>query len=254
MPSGQHNIPHHGPDLSSGTAGCQPTGVVYIYSYHQFDKPVVLNVAEEIAKAPPPGPMSKLFPEEVRQEAACRYQRALSNQDRCSQVGKAWVGSVLASLVLLILFSIRNPRGWIFWLPVMIILGPLGMLVWLIAEHKQKASSCQAALIEAIGHIPPIAVAYMVILAVFILVPQAQSSGPLQILFIFVLPLLLGWLFIQASSAARSMKSFASTAGLDPVYPLAVGAAWCRGGSGGSGNRQSKSASEIQFVSSTSTE
>lgn len=174
-----------------------PNGVVYIYSYHQFDQPVVLNVAEEIANPPPPGPMSRLFPEEVQKEAARRYQQAISNQGRCSLIGKIWVGLVLASLVLLILFTFRNHRAWIFWLPVLIILGPLGLLVWLIGGRKQGASSWQSALVEATGHIPPIAVAYMVMLVLFILVPQAQSNGPLQILFIFVLPLFIGLLFFQ---------------------------------------------------------
>jgi hypothetical protein len=183
-----------------------PNGVVYLYYFHQFDKPVVLNVADEIAKARAPGPLSRLFPEEVRQEAARRYQRALSNQGICSPIGKAWVASVFASLVLLIVFSIKKPKSLIFWLPVMLILGPLGLLVWLIAGRKQKASFWQAALVEAAGDIPPVAVAYMLMLAVFILVPQAQSSGPLQILFIFILPLLLGWLFFQGPLLALAAR------------------------------------------------
>jgi hypothetical protein len=183
-----------------------PNGVVYLYYFHQFDKPVVLNVADEIAKARAPGPLSRLFPEEVRQEAARRYQRALSNQGICSPIGKAWVASVFASLVLLIVFSIKKPKSLIFWLPVMLILGPLGLLVWLIAGRKQKASFWQAALVEAAGDIPPVAVAYMLMLAVFILVAQAQSSGPLQILFIFILPLLLGWLFFQGPLLALAAR------------------------------------------------
>jgi hypothetical protein len=183
-----------------------PNGVVYLYSYHQFDQPVVLKVAEEIANPPKAGSMSKLFPEEVQRESARRYQQAISNQGRCSLVGKAWTGLVLASLVLLILFSFRNPRGWAFWLPVVIILGPIGILIWLIAERKQNVNSWVAALVEATGDIPPITLAYMMMLVVFILVPQAQSSGPLQILFIFVLPLFLGLLFFQGPLLARATR------------------------------------------------
>jgi hypothetical protein len=183
-----------------------PNGIVYLYYFYQFEQPVVLNVAQEIANASARGPLSKLFPEDVQQEAARRYQLALSNQERCPQIGIAWVGSVLASLILLILFSIRSPRGWIFWLPVVIILGPLGLLVWLITGRKQRACPWQAALVEAVGHISPIAIAYMVMLAVFILVPQSQSSGPLQILFIFVLPLSLGWLFFQGPLLALAAR------------------------------------------------
>jgi hypothetical protein len=213
-----------------------PNGIVYLYYFHQFDKPVVLNVAEEIANPRAAGPLSKLFPEEVQQEAARRYQQAQSNQDLCSQIGKVWVGLVFASLVLLIVFSIRNPKSLIFWLPVVLILGPLGLLVWLIAGRKQEASSWQTALVEAIGHLPPVAVAYMVLLIVIILVPQAQSSGPLQILFIFVLPLLLGWLFFQGPLLALAARQsylrtlgqrlpvawVAANLGMAGISPLAV--------------------------------
>ena len=49
-------------------------GIVYLYYFYQYDRPVVLNVMEEIANAPADGPLSRLFPEDVQQEAARRYQ------------------------------------------------------------------------------------------------------------------------------------------------------------------------------------
>jgi len=198
-----------------------PHGLVYLYYFRQFDQPVILNVAEEIANDRPSGPLSKLFPEEVRQEAARRYQKALSDQSLCDQIGKAWVGLVLASLVLMILFSIRKPKALLFWLPVVMILGPLGLLVWLIAGRRQKAQSWQAALVEVTGHLPPIAVAFMLLLIVVILVPQTQSNEPVQILFIFVLPLLLGWLFYQAP-----LLAFASRQGYFRMLGQRLPAAW----------------------------
>jgi len=181
-------------------------GKVYLYYFHQYDKPVVLNVVDEIANPRAPGALSKLFPEEVRQEATRRYQQSLSNQGRCSQIGKVWISLVLASLVLLIVFSFKNRRGWIFWLPVMFILGPLGVLVWLIAGRKQKASFWQAALVEAAGDVTPIVPAFMVMLTVFIFYPAAQSSGPLQILFIFILPLLIGLFLFQGPLLALAAR------------------------------------------------
>jgi hypothetical protein len=181
-------------------------GVVYLYSYHQFDKPLVLNVAEEIAKDPAPGPLSRLFPEDVQQETARRYQQAISNQGRCAQIGKVWAGLWLGGLALLILFSIRNRQGWIFWLPVMIVLGPLGFLIWLVAGRKQKANSWQAALVEAAGDVTPTTLAFMLMLAVILVAPQAQSSDSLQILFIFVLPLLLGWLLFHGPLLALAAR------------------------------------------------
>jgi len=196
-----------------------PHGLVYLYYFRQFDRPVILNVTEEIAMDRPSGPLSKLFPEEVRQEATRRYKQALSNQDLCPQIGKIWVGLVLASLVLMLLFSLRNPRRLIFWVPVAFVLGPLGLLVWLIAGRKQKPGSWQAALVEATGDVTPVPVAYMLMLAVFILAPQAQSNAPLQILFIFILPLLLGWLFFQGPLLALAAhKSYLRTLG--PRLPV----------------------------------
>jgi len=106
-----------------------PNGLVYLYYFYQFDKPIVLNVAEEIARPRAPGPLSKLFPPEVQQEAARRYQHMGQMDSRWQQLGKAWVALALASLVLLLLLSIRQARGLAFWLPVVAMLGPLGLLV-----------------------------------------------------------------------------------------------------------------------------
>ena len=113
---------------------------------------------------------------------------------------------VLASLVIIILFARRNLWGWIFWLDIAIVLGPLGLLVWLIAGRKQNPRPWQAALVEAAGHLPPVVVAYMVMLGVFILFPQAQANQLLQLLFIFVLPALLGWLFFQGPLLALAAR------------------------------------------------
>ena len=162
-----------------------PNGVVYLYYFYQFDRPVVLNVADEIANPRPPGALSRLFPEQVQQEAARRYQRAQEKQGRCQQIGIAWLSLVLASLVLLVVFSIRNRRGLVFWLPVVFILGPLGLLAWLVAGRRQTPGPWQAALVEATGDVAPSVVAFMIMLAVILWIPAAQSSQ-VQLLFIFV--------------------------------------------------------------------
>ena len=174
-----------------------PNGVVYLYTFYQFDQPLVLNVAEEIAKAPPPSMLSEMFPEEVRAESARRYQQSLANQDLCIQIGKIWVGLVLASLVIIILFARRSLWGWIFWMDIAIVLGPLGLLVWLIAGRKHNPRAWQAALVEAAAHLPPVVVAYMATLGVLIVFPQAQANQLLPLLLVFILPALLSWLFFQ---------------------------------------------------------
>jgi hypothetical protein len=50
-----------------------PGGIVYLYCFHQFDQPVVLNLAEEIANPRAGGPLSRLFPEDVQQEGVAGY-------------------------------------------------------------------------------------------------------------------------------------------------------------------------------------
>ena len=113
---------------------------------------------------------------------------------------------MLASLVVIILFARRSLWGWIFWVDIAIVLGPLGLLVWLIAGRKQSPRPWQAALVEAAGHMPPVVVAYMVMLGVIILFPQAQANQLLPLLFVFVLPVLLGWLFFQGPLLALAAR------------------------------------------------
>jgi hypothetical protein len=174
-----------------------PNGVVYLYYFYQYDQPLILNLAEELKNDRPSGPLSALFPEDVRLEAARRYQRALSNRGLCSPIGQAWVGLVLASLVVICLLALRKPKTLLYWLPVTLILGPLALLIWLIACRKPDAHPWQSALLEVAGHVPPIAVSFMLMLFVILLAPETQSDQLLQIAFIFILPLLLGWLFYQ---------------------------------------------------------
>ncbi|MBN2149428.1 MAG: hypothetical protein JW726_18715 [Anaerolineales bacterium] len=191
-----------------------PHGIVYLYYFRQYDQPVVLNVAEELANPHPSGPLSKLFPEEVSQEATRRYQNVLSRQGLCDQIGKVWIGLVLASLLVIILSSLRKPRTLLFWLPLTLTLGPLGLLLWLIAGRKQAAHPWQAALLEAAGHLAPITVAFLIALAAVILVPQAQSNTLAQILLILVLPLLLSWLLFQGPLLAlASQRGYLRTLG-----------------------------------------
>jgi choloylglycine hydrolase len=83
-------------------------GTVYLYYFHQFDRPVVLNVAEEITNARAGGPLSNLFPDDVKQEATRRYQHLQSLKSRYEVLGKVWLGLVVASLATLLICSIKG--------------------------------------------------------------------------------------------------------------------------------------------------
>ena len=150
--------------------------------------------------------LSYMFPDDVRAESARRYEQALSSQELCTPLGKAWAGLVLASLVIIVLFARRSLWGWIFWVDIAIVLGPLGLLVWLIAGRKHSPRPWQAALVEAAGHMPPVVVAYMLMLGMIILFPQAQANQLLPLLFVFIVPVLLGWLFFQGPLLALAAR------------------------------------------------
>ena len=174
-----------------------PGGLVYLYYFHQFDRPVILNVKEEIASARTPGPLSSLFPEDVQQEAARRYQKIQSKAKRCQWVSTIWLAMVAISVILLIILSISGRQGMRFWIPAAIILGPLALLVWFIMKTERKPVSWHDTLIEAFGDVMPTAIAFVAILVLIIFLPAVQGSGLLPILLILGLPLIVGWLVFQ---------------------------------------------------------
>jgi len=152
-----------------------PKGLVYIYYFHQFDQPVVLNVKEEIASERTPGPLSNLFPEDVKQEAARRYQKIQAKANRCQRVSMIWLAMVTISVILLFSFSISGRRGMRFWISATIILGPLALLVWFIMKTERKPVLWHDILIEAIGDVIPTVVAFVAILTIIILLPAAPG-------------------------------------------------------------------------------
>ncbi|MFC1484783.1 hypothetical protein ACFL6Q_07040 [Candidatus Neomarinimicrobiota bacterium] len=172
-------------------------GVVYLYYFHQYDQPVVLNVAEELANPREPGPLSQLFPEDVRQEAQRRYEAIKAQGTRCNRVGMIWTAAVLASLVLLLGLSPTARRGWRLWVPAAIALGPLALLIWLAAGRSPQAGTARLALLEAAGDVMPSVVTFALIPVVLIFIPALQSSMLLQLVMILVPPLVAGWLLFQ---------------------------------------------------------
>lgn len=168
---------------------------VYLYYFHQFDSPVVINVKEEIA-APRPGmKMSELFPEEVQREAMRRYETIQSQRDIYAVFGKIWLGFVAFSFLVFILFTVKSRKGWAFWIPTVIILGPIALLIWLIAGREQEPTRWQKILIEAVGDITPIVIGFFVVLLGLLQYPMEQS---LQLLLLISIPFLIGWLFFQS--------------------------------------------------------
>jgi len=182
-----------------------PRGKVYLYYFHQFDHPLVLDVAEELASPTEPGPLSRLFPEKVQREAGRRYEEIQSRSGRCQWIGLFWFGVTAASLTALLFLAGSRRRGLVFWLLVVTTLGPLGLLIWGLGGRKTDAGIGRLGLVEAAGDVVPTAVAFVTLLIVVALVPQAQSPGLLQVALILGLPFSMGLLFHGAllSSAAN---------------------------------------------------
>jgi hypothetical protein len=183
-----------------------PNGEIYLYYFYQFDRPVVLNVADELAHPRAPGPLSALFPDDVQQEAARRYTRIKAQANRCRWAGMAWAGSVFACTVLLLVFSQAKWRTLLFWAPVVIVLGPLGFLAWLIAGRGQKPSGWRAVLLETAGDVVPATVAFAAYLALALAVPAIMGNGAAQLGLILGLPLALSWLIYQGPLLAWAAR------------------------------------------------
>ncbi len=187
-------------------------GLVYLYYYHQFDRPVVLNVKEEIAGNRSPGPLSELFPNDVRQEAARRYRAIQAKAERCRKAGMAWPALVIASLILLIVLSLRVRPRLRYWVPAVILLGPLALLVFFIARGGREGERRRLVLLESVGDAMPAVIPFLAILFILILAPAVQSAGVLQIVLVLGLPLVVGLLFFHgpllAALAGRRYDRF----------------------------------------------
>lgn len=183
-----------------------PNGKVYLYYFHQFDDPIVLDVSEQLANPPEPGPLSRLFPEKIREEAASRYERIQSQAVRSRWLGILWFMVIGASLVMFLLLSWGHGHRMIFWVPIVMVLGPLGILIWLITGRTKNTGTWRIALLETVGDVTPPALGFLSMLVLVLSIPSTLSSGLLQILLVLGLPLLMGLLLFNGPLLAPAGK------------------------------------------------
>lgn len=180
-------------------------GIIYLYYFYQYDRPVVIHLQEELADPREAGPLSRLLPEDVRQEGSRRYNKAQASLTVNKVVGTTWPGLVIVSLILLFTVGTGYKRGLKFWLPVVIVLGPVVLIAVYIAEKRCKASFCRAAVIETLGSLIPLVVSYTVALVIVILNMLAGNlAWYIQVVTMFGLPLMTAWLFHLAFLASVS--------------------------------------------------
>jgi hypothetical protein len=75
-------------------------GIVYVYFFYQYDRPLVLNVRQKLANPREPGPLSMLFPHDVPDEAARRYKVVRMNVVVGKLAGISWPALMVLSLIL----------------------------------------------------------------------------------------------------------------------------------------------------------
>jgi hypothetical protein len=184
-------------------------GVVYIYYFFQYDRPVVLNVKNELSNPREPGPLSKLFPEDVQQEAARRYHKARANLRTNWIVGISWPVILLVSLILLFLNRGLFKRGFRFWITAVVFLGPVALMAGFFALKRCKTTSCRNAIIETLGNLMPIVVSYTMVYTILILsMLSGNVTWQIQVTVMFGLPIIMGLVFHMAFLAPVSNKNF----------------------------------------------
>ena len=171
-------------------------GKLYLYYFYQFDNPVIIDIADEIANPRPAGMVSKLFPEDVRQEGLRRYEKIQAQKSSYELIGKLWLGFVIVSLAGLIISTVKERKGWVFWIPVVIILGPIGIISWIIAGRKSNPNKLRRILVETLGDVSPTVVGYLAAAVWLVLLPREDT---MQILIFYILPFVSSWLLFQSS-------------------------------------------------------
>ena len=128
-------------------------GVMYLYYFYQYDDPVIINVKDELANPREAGPLSKLFPEDVQQEAAKRYRQVTKSIRINNVIGRSWSCPDNYQHDFTVYSSSRT-KGLRFWIPAVIVLGPVRSdLQNLLSLNPAKTSLGRKALIETIGNL-----------------------------------------------------------------------------------------------------
>jgi len=187
-------------------------GIVYVYYFFQYDRPVVLNVEDELSNPREPGPLSRLFPEDVQKEAARRYHAARANFRINWIIGISWPVTLLISLVLLFLKRSLFQKAFWFWITAVIFLGPVALLAGYIALKACKTISCRNACIETLGSLIPVVVSYTVAISILILSTlSGKAAWQLQVGLMFGLPIIFGLAFHMAFLFAGIRKKRGSS-------------------------------------------
>lgn len=172
--------------------------VMYLYYFYQYDNPVIINVKDELANPREAGSLSKLFPENVQKKAAERYKQ-LTKVSRVNIItGISLSVFIVVSIVLLFVLPVRK-KELRFWIPAVIVLGPVALLARFLTINSGKTSTWQKSIIETIGNLVPVVIAYLIsLLAMILKMITGGVSQQTQALFLLCVPLLISWIVFQS--------------------------------------------------------
>jgi hypothetical protein len=181
-------------------------GIIYLYYFYQYENSVIINVKDELANPREAGPLSKLFPEDIQHEAARRYLQMTKTIRINNIVGKSWSALIVISMVLLFILPSRN-KGLRFWIPEVIVLGPIALLTKFITLNSGKKPIWRNVLIETVGNLVPVVITYLATLIILILkMISGGVSEQQQGLLMLCLPLLSSWIIFHSPLLALAGK------------------------------------------------
>lgn len=184
-------------------------GVVYLFYFYQYDRPVVLNVKDELLNPREAGSLSNLFPEDVKQEAVRRYDKIQSGARILKIIALSWIALIVLCLILFFTVCQEYKQGLKIWLPAIIVLGPLALILRCIVTGNYKKSYWRKALIETLMNLIPVVVSYTLAVVILILILFSGNANPLlQISLMFGLPLIVSLFFHLIYLGRDSSKNF----------------------------------------------
>ena len=117
------------------------TGRIYLYYWHQFNEPVILNVDDELANAPPVRHIRELFSEKTVKNAETefhRYRGEIPLVEEYFLLGWYIFAGLLFLFFIWDVFSMKAPRTHmnLYWVLTLIISGPFGFAGYLFSYRK----------------------------------------------------------------------------------------------------------------------
>lgn len=193
-------------------------GVIYLYHWYQFDEVVVLDVEELLTHGGSSHAIRSLFSQATQDEAAAAHDYYLGIPNRWRNVAQAYLAITAVSLVVMLWQMTQvSPMSWrmrLVWFLGGAILGPIGLLVFLLSTHgvrhdedtRGSTAPWRVALASSVYSLVGYGAAWLLTLAYMIYF--VGEFGPRQLLGVtYAVPLLIGLLLFRAPLIAMHQKN-----------------------------------------------